>query len=110
MNIELIGLSETEETDVIFTPWSLAHLAAGSAAKELGIPFWYWEAIHGAYEFKDFIVNEHGDILNSFANSAGDQIATSLGHYFASGKTGYTMTFLYLASWAALTAMGDSVG
>jgi hypothetical protein len=106
---QIIGITETEETDVIFTPWSFVHFLSGGAAKELGIPFWQWEIIHALYETKDIFFDHNGDVMNSFANSLGDQLIATVGH-LVSKNTKMTWTLSYIATWTLLIALGDRVG
>ena len=109
--MNLFGLIEGKTDPKIFTPWTLTHLLAGASAAEIGIPFWYWEMIHAAYEFKDYVMNSEGDVLNSFPNSIGDQVATTAGHLLAPNSH-YPGKFsiLYMFTWAILTYAGEEVG
>jgi hypothetical protein len=111
MSRKVFGISETESTDVLFTPWSIVHFACGGVAKQAGIGFWWWQLAHGAYEMKDFVINGgKGELYNSLWNSVGDQSVTTLGWYL--GKHG-TLTNWSLglgASFLTMVALKDRVG
>jgi hypothetical protein len=81
----LFALRETPDDDYVayLTPWSLVHFFSGAAAKQLSMPFTWFFVVHGAYEIKDQIVRETGDIYNSSVNSVGDQTVACLGHILA---------------------------
>ena len=110
-DVRLFARNETEEFRAVFTPWSVPHFLVGMAAKERGVPFWWFQLLHGAYEAKDFYRNKFHDEKNSTVNSLGDHAVATVGHCIASKNTNsWTWTVLYAASWAGATFLGDSIG
>ena len=81
-NVKIAALSENEDDPfvVLLTPWSLTHFLSGCAAKQVHIPLSWWFMLHGAYEIKDQVVRETGEVYNSVVNSVGDQTCAVLGH------------------------------
>ena len=100
--MKIFGSKETEEEDVLLTPWSAIHLLSGMAAKDLGIGIWTFEGLHMLYEIKDYNTE-----TNSLINSFGDQITATLGHFAASRTQGYLWVWLYVGSWATATQLGQ---
>ena len=81
-NLRIFALRETESDPYValMTPWSLVHFLSGAAAKQVHMPLSWFFMLHGAYEVKDQIVRETGDVYNSAVNSVGDQTVAVLGH------------------------------
>lgn len=91
---KLFGMRDDPEDVVIFTPWTMVHIAAGILAAAVAlyykIPFTTavvaWSALHALYESKD-IVLAYGmtdpPYRNSFGNSIGDQTTAVLAFTFA---------------------------
>ena len=101
--------TEDDDTDAVFTPWTLVHVAAGAVAKKLGLDFWTWQMLHAVYEIKDQVKQEQ--YRNSIVNSLGDQAATTFGYIFTKhtwDKTTILLTFLVTT--AGFVALGDRVG
>ena len=105
--MELYGLEETEEEDVLLTPWSAVHFLSGMAAKDLGIPFWWFEGLHALYETKDQMTVPK---TNSFINSVGDQITGTLGHLAGSRTKNHIYVWMYAAGYALAVFGGDRFG
>ena len=109
--MKLFGLAESEDDEVLFTPWTIPHILIGAAAKERGIPFLWFELGHFLYELKDQIENKRQNQLNTLANSIADQAAATVGHLTVKTNTSrYFWTTLYVGTWLAAVAMGDSIG
>ena len=107
----LYANSETEEQSAFLTPWALPHFLVGCAAKERGLPFWWFELGHVAYEAKDYWQNTKDIAKNTLVNNIGDQVIATLGHLMVSkNPKSYKWTILYVLSWAAATALGDRIG
>ena len=101
--------TEDENNDAVFTPWSLVHVAAGAAAKKLGLDFWTWQLLHGVYEMKDQVKQEQ--YRNSIVNTVGDQAATTLGYICTQQSWDKTsVIFTFLVTTAGFAALGDRVG
>ena len=111
---DLFAISETNSADVLFTPWSLVHFACGGVAKQAGIAFWWWQLAHGAYEAKDFLVQQtnssQGELYNSIWNSVGDQSVTTLGWYLGKHTSIQNWSIGLGASFLTMVALGDRVG
>ena len=109
--VKLIAQKETEDAHALLSPWSIPHFFVGMAAKERGIPFWWFELGHALYELKDQIDMHNGGIRNSLMNSIGDQVIATLGHAVATtNRNSYVWTTMYVASWLAALSMGDHIG
>ena len=105
--LRLWQIKETENAHALLTPWAIPHFMVGLAAKERGIPFWWFELGHALYEAKDQFVNGRGENMNSLWNSIGDQGIATLGHLVAStNPTGYKWTVLYVGA----IVLGDRIG
>ena len=91
------------------TPWSLVHYLSGAAMKGIGFGFWPASLIHGVYEIKDRQAHANRRVYNSAENSLGDQAVAMLGWYTTrKGEEGWL--WLWLASWAAASVLGDELG
>ena len=109
--VQLFAIKEEEDEPALLSPWSLPHFLVGMAAKERGVPFWWFELAHLLYELKDQAENYTGKIRNSFINSVGDQAVASLGHVVATrDRNSYVWTMLYVASWLGAIGLGDEIG
>ena len=106
--MKLIAWKEEEGTDVIFTPWSLVHVASGAAAKDLGIPFWWFEGLHLLYEVRDQTADD--DYNNSLINSVGDQISGSIGHLVGKKTHSHAFVWLFVAMWGGAILIGNDYG
>ena len=53
--LKLYGWAEEDGKDVVFTPWTLVHVAAGYVAKSVGVDIVEWNLFHGLYECKDML-------------------------------------------------------
>ena len=69
--LKLYGWAEEEGKDVVFTPWTLVHVAAGYVAKSVGVDIVEFNLFHGLYECKDMFLKQ--EVCNSVPNSVGDQ-------------------------------------
>ena len=111
MPLRLWTIKETEENPAFLTPWAIPHFLVGMAAKERGIPFWWFELGHALYEAKDRVEHHRGVNLNTLANSVGDTVVATIGHLVASrNPSGYKWTLLYVGSWITAITFGDSIG
>ena len=111
-SIRFFGATESQdedEPDLLFTPWSAIHFFSGAIANSwLDIGFWPWEAIHVAYELKDWYLHNSTDNetqeYNSLPNSVADQAIATLGHMIATTKrskivlVGGLLTLVFVAS------------
>ena len=105
------GLIEKETTTpCIFTPWSLVHFLFGGAAKQLGVPFLWFEAIHGAYEFKDQFNRELYGHYNSFLNTLGDQTSATVGYIVCPSSTNQTFVWIFIGSTVLAWLTEDKIG
>ena len=120
--VELFGVKDNPSKKVIFTPWSIPHLLFGGLAREFGINFWMLQAIHGAYEVKDYIGTqeflrqtksdkEDTWYFNSLENSLGDQASATLGYLFLPRMHGHfwSVGFGLTVILFAVTG-GDAIG
>ena len=105
--MKLVGLAETEEEDVVFTPWSLTHVAAGYVARASGVGIWEWNLFHAAYESKDVLM--HQEVKNSFVNSCGDQVCANVS-YFIPLRVGVVPSLTALALCVAVFGAHDHIG
>ena len=93
-SIKFFGKTESQnedEPDLLFTPWSAVHFFSGAIAHSwLDIGFWPWEAIHAAYEMKDWYLHnsetDETQDYNSLPNSLADQAIATVGHLVATTK------------------------
>ena len=109
--MKLFGLAESDDEEVLFTPWTIPHILVGAAAKERGIPLLWFELGHFLYEVKDQVENQRQNQLNTLANSIADQAAATVGHLVVNTNTSrYFWTALYVGSWLSAVALGDSIG
>jgi hypothetical protein len=106
--MKFLAWKEAQGEDVVFTPWSIVHVASGAAAKDLGIPFWWFEGLHALYEIKDQTSND--DIKNSLANSVGDQISGTVGHLIGKNTKSNTFVWLFVVVWCGAIFIGDDYG
>jgi hypothetical protein len=106
--MKLLGWKEDETTDVVFTPWSIVHIASGAAAKDIGLPFWWFEGLHLLYEVKDQTATD--EYQNSFVNSVGDQVSGTLGHLIAKKTHSHAYVWLFLALWGGAVVIGNDYG
>ena len=106
--MKLVAWEETEGNSVLFTPWSLIHVLSGMAAKDLGIPFWWFEGLHALYEIKD---QTQIPKTNSLLNSIGDQLSGTAGHLLSYETKHKTFVWLYVIAWSGMVFVGgDTVG
>ena len=108
--MKFIAISETEDEDAVFTPWSAVHFFSGSAAKEWKVPFWWFQLGHVMYETKDQLRNQEDLYQNSFLNSVGDQLGATAGWLAVTPPKGYKYTILFIASWLGAISLGDRIG
>ena len=109
--VNVFAKKETAEEPALLTPWSVPHFLLGMAAKERGVPFWWFFVGHALYELKDQVDRDRGGNQNTLENSIGDQAIASLGHVVAARNLhGYIWTALYIASWVGAVALGDEIG
>ena len=106
--VTFVAWKETETGDVVFTPLSLVHVASGAAAKDLGIPFWWFEGLHFMYELKDQTIQD--EYNNSLANSVGDQLSGTLGHLLGKNTQSNTFVWLFAAVWGGAILLGENYG
>ena len=110
-SVKFFGTTESqddEEPDLLFTPWSAVHFFSGAIANSwLDIGFWPWEAIHAAYELKDFYLHntttDETQEYNSLPNSLADQAIATLGHLVATKRSklvlvGGLLTLVFVSS------------
>ena len=97
--------AEEDNIEALFTPWSAVHVLSGMAAKDLGIPFWWFEGLHFMYEAKDY-----KEEIGSLTNSIGDQISGTVGHYLGYKTTNKTFVWLYVLGWGGAVFLGNSIG
>ena len=108
---QLYSNKETDDEPALLSPWSFPHLLVGMAAKERGIPFWWFELGHLLYELKDQAENYTGKNHNTLVNSFGDQAVATLGHVVGvRNRNSYLWTTLYVVSWVGAIALGDRIG
>ena len=108
---QLYSNKETDDEPALLSPWSVPHFLVGMAAKERGIPFWWFELGHLLYELKDQAENYTGKNHNTLLNSVGDQAVATLGHVVATrNRNSYLWTTLYVVSWVGAIALGDRIG
>jgi hypothetical protein len=108
----LLALREREEDDYVafITPWSLVHFLSGAAAKQVHMPATWFFILHAAYEAKDQIERETGEVYNSAVNSIGDQTVAMIGHILAP-KAGVSSLFSkpFVVAFAASLIIGWSL-
>ena len=109
--VQLFANKETSEEPALLSPWSVPHFLVGMAAKERGIPFWWFELGHLMYELKDQAANLTGESQNTLLNSVGDQAVATVGHMVAStNHKSYVWTILYVVTWLGAVALDDQIG
>ena len=109
--VQLFANKETADEPALLSPWSLPHFLVGMAAKERGIPFWWFELGHLLYELKDQAENYSGENQNTLLNSVGDQAVATLGHVVGTtNRRSYVWTTMYVLSWVGAVALGDRIG
>ena len=119
--MKLFGATDTFDTQILFTPWSIVHFAAGFAAfpvlEQMDIKMdrlALWAIVHGIFELKDtagaYFPGTCKWIMacnKSFAGSIGDEVSAIVG-YLVSQSMGVkslwsalfliTMSFLIVGS------------
>ena len=111
MPIQLFANKETDKDPALLSPWSIPHFFVGMAAKERGVPFWWFQLGHGLYEMKDQYEHIKQIQHNTLVNSLGDQAIATVGHVVGKTNTkSYLWTTAYILSWLGAIYLGDAIG
>ena len=105
--LKLYGWAEEDGKDVVFTPWSLVHVAAGYVARSVGVDIVEWNLFHGVYECKDMILKQ--EVSNSVPNSVGDQTAANLA-YMVGPKLSRAKSISLFVVLSAVLAYHENIG
>jgi hypothetical protein len=95
----IIGWKDGVTTPVLFSPWSLVHLATGAASRGY-VSFYTGQALHIAYELvgSKAVFEAAGFTVkrpSSQLNSIGDHTSFTIGQNAPKGPWGFTMLALF---------------